>query len=299
MTARIDAADAALVGAPERGGQELDVGAYFARIGFDGQPTVSAETLRRLHRGHVAAIPFENLEIVLGRPVPLDLNSLQDKLIGHRRGGYCYEHNLLFAALLEQLGYPVNHLLARVHPSVDGPGPRTHMALAVEADGLSWLADVGFGAGILEPIPLTDGITVSEDGWTYRLDLSHNVWRLRTLGPSGWSDLYSFTEETQHRADYEIVNYYTATNPASPFVGQIVTMRGGPDARHRLIGQELTTTAPDGTSERRHVHAADLANVLAGIFGIDLEPADAACLRVNPSGSPSPGTSSEMNGVHR
>lgn len=299
MTAKIDGTEEALVGASERDGQELDVEAYFARIGYDDQPTVSAETLRRLHRGHVTTIPFENLEIVLGRPVPLDLNRLQDKLVGHQRGGYCYEHNLLFATMLEHLGYSVSRLLARVHPSVEGPGPRTHMALAVQADGLSWLADVGFGAGILEPIPLTDGITVSQDGWTYRLDLSHNVWRLRTLGPSGWSDLYSFTEEAQHRADYEIVNYYAATNPASPFVGQIVTMRAGPDARHRLIGQELTTTAPDGTSERRHVHPDDLTNVLAGIFGIVMEPADAACLRANPSGNPFPVTSSEMTGVDR
>lgn len=264
MTASIDGTEAAPVAAPERDGQELDVEAYFARIGYDDQPTVSAETLRRLNRG-----------------------------------GCCYEHNLLFATMLEHLGYSVSRLLARVHPSVEGPGPRTHRALAVQAGGVSWLADVGFGAGILEPIPLTDAISVSQDGWIYRLDQSRNVWRLHTLGPVGWSDLYSFTEEAQHRADYEIVNYYTATNPASPFVGQIVTMRVGPDARHRLIGQELTTTRPDGATVRRPVHSDDLTNVLAGIFGIELEPADAACLRANPSGNPFPVTSSDTNGIRR
>ncbi|PZS23092.1 MAG: acetyltransferase [Acidimicrobiales bacterium] len=262
----------------EWGTEKLAVDAYLARIGYHGELAPGGETLRRLHRAHLAAIPFENLDIQLGRPLPLGLPSLEDKMIRHRRGGYCYEHNLLFAALAERLGYPVNRFLGRVNRGDDHPGPLTHMTLVVQADGVSWLADVGFGAGILEPIPLTDGATVAQDGWTYRLERHDGHWRLGTLGPDGWSELYRFTQEHQHRVDYEVANHYTATHPDSVFVGKMVVMRTQPDAKHRLIGQELTTTRADGTSERQIVGPDELIEVLVEVFGIELEPDDGARL---------------------
>jgi len=264
--------------AQEWGAEHLDVDAYLARIGYQGQLTPGGEALRDLHRAHASAIPFENLEILLGRPLPLDLPSLEEKLIRHRRGGYCYEHNLLFAALAERLGYPVTRFLGRVRRQDDRPGPLTHMVLVVHADGVSWLADVGFGAGLLEPIPLTDEATVAQEEWTYRLERHGRHWRLGTLDPNGWSELYRFTEEPQHRVDYEVANYYTATHPDSPFVGKMVVMRTQPGARHRLIGDQLTTTHPDGTNQRRQVAAGQLSEVLAEVFGIELEPDDAARL---------------------
>lgn len=264
--------------AQEWGAEHLDVDAYLARIGYQGQLTPGGEALRDLHRAHASAIPFENLEILLGRPLLLDLPSLEEKLIRHRRGGYCYEHNLLFAALAECLGYPVTRFLGRVRRQDDRPGPLTHMVLVVHADGVSWLADVGFGAGLLEPIPLTDEATVAQEEWTYRLERHGRHWRLGTLDPNGWSELYRFTEEPQHRVDYEVANYYTATHPDSPFVGKMVVMRTQPGARHRLIGDQLTTTHPDGTNQRRQVAAGQLSEVLAEVFGIELEPDDAARL---------------------
>jgi hypothetical protein len=123
----------------------IDLDAYFTRIGYAGVRRPIMETLRALHLAHATHIPFENLDVLLGRRILLDLESLQTKLVRGRRGGYCFEQNALFAAVLERLGFTVTRLAARVRMGVTRVLPRTHVALAVDVDGGSWLADVGFG----------------------------------------------------------------------------------------------------------------------------------------------------------
>src|SRR2546422_1681671 len=118
----------------------IDLDAYFTRIGYAGVRRPTMETLRALHLAHATHISFENLDVLLGRPILLDLESLQAKLVRGRRGGYCFEQNALFAAVLERLGFTVTRLAARVRMGVTRVLPRTHMALAVEVDGGSWLA---------------------------------------------------------------------------------------------------------------------------------------------------------------
>lgn len=140
----------------------LDLDGYLDRIGHPRVPP-SAGALRSLHKAHVRAIPFENVDVLLGTHRGLQLDVIADKLIARHRGGYCYEHALLFAAVLEQLGYAVQRRIARVWP--DRPGPHTHMMLAVAAEGTDYLADVGFGAGMLYPMPLRHGAVVSQAGW--------------------------------------------------------------------------------------------------------------------------------------
>jgi len=179
---------------------QLDVDVYLRRIDYDGPLIPSMETLYNLHRAHAGHIPFENLDIPLGRGISLALGDLQDKLLRHKRGGYCYEHNLLFAALLENLGFEVHRLVARVQP--DKPGPQTHMTLIVSLGDRMWLADVGFGAALLEPIPLKDGVVVHQGAWTNGITRQDNgTWRLRSQGPDGWTDLYAFTREPRHLND--------------------------------------------------------------------------------------------------
>jgi N-hydroxyarylamine O-acetyltransferase len=142
------------------------------------------------------------------------MEDMQNKLLRRPSGGYCYEHNLLFATLLERLGYRVRRLAARVQP--DKPGPRTHMLLIVEADGEEWLADVGFGAALLEPIPFSDGAISHQGGWTYGLQRREGgVWLLRSWNPDGWSDLYAFTTEPQRPIDYVVYNHYTGESYGS------------------------------------------------------------------------------------
>ncbi|TGB08241.1 arylamine N-acetyltransferase [Streptomyces palmae] len=262
------------------GGGGLDLDAYLARIGFRGEARPDLATLRAVHRGHVAAFPFENLEIMLGRPIVLDVTALQDKMVRGPRGGYCYEQNLLFAAALERIGFSFTGLGARIRMGSDRPRAVTHMLLKIAADGQEWLADVGFGAeGLLEPMLFRDGVEVRQGEWTFGLTTAdHGVRILRSLHPEGWFDLYSFTLEERYPVDYTVMNHYIATHPHSPFVARPVVQRTAPGTRRSLVGPLLTITHPDGTAQERVVPATELGALLREIFGIELAAEDLAML---------------------
>src|SRR5450755_2396793 len=137
----------------------LDLPAYLARLGYRGELRADVASLRALHEAHVTHIPFENLDILLGHGIRIDLASVQAKLVRGGRGGYCFEQNALFAAALELVGFRVTRLSARVRMGGPPVRPRTHMLLRVEADGVLWIADVGFGGwGLIEPIPLAEDV---------------------------------------------------------------------------------------------------------------------------------------------
>ena len=263
----------------EWGGERLDLAAYLERIGYPGDPRPELETLIAIHRAHVTAIPFENLDIVLGRGISLELEDLQTKLVGGRRGGYCYERGLLFAAALERIGFSLIRLIARVNPRRPEPGPRTHMLSRVLIDGRPWLADVGFGAGLLEPIPLEAGTTVDQEGWHYRLERDgEGAWLAAARQGEQWSDLYAFTLERQRPIDYVVANHFTQTHPRSPFVGQPVAFSNAIGVRHRLKGLELRIERPDGGHEQRELTTRERDEALREIFGIVLSPPDLAAL---------------------
>ncbi|UFS99377.1 arylamine N-acetyltransferase family protein [Nocardia huaxiensis] len=267
-------------------GGELDLDAYLARIGFTGERTPTLATLRALQYAHVTELPFENLEIILGRGIPLDLESLQDKMIRRRRGGYCYENVGLFAAALERLGFGVTGLAARVSMGATGLRPATHAILRVTTadDDRAWLCDVGFGAGPLEPIELvaSDG-EFSLGAWRYRLErgtdaLGADLWTLYQFGRDGWIDRHSFPLTPQYRTDYVVGNHFVSTSPRSPFTTRPFVQRFLPEAHHVLDGATWTVEYPDGGSEVRELEAAELPKVLAEVFDIDLDEADAAVL---------------------
>ena len=250
---------------------QLDVGAYLERIGYGGETAASVETLQALHRAHVESIPFENLDILLGCGISLELEAIQKKMIYSRRGGYCFEHNLLFGALLERLGFAVTRLAARVDP--ERPGPRTHMNLLIETGGDRWLADVGFGSGLLEAVRLSDGSVSRQSGWTYGLALEENgSWLLRSLAGGEWSGEYAFTLDPQFPIDYVVHNHFTSTHPRSPFLNQLVALRKTSEGQYALRGRELITSRPGESSERRVIADDDLAAVLERVFGIVIDP---------------------------
>ncbi|MEV0120330.1 arylamine N-acetyltransferase [Streptomyces sp. NPDC050703] len=261
-------------------GEELDIDAYLARLGHTGGTKPDLDTLRALHRAHVAAIPFENLEMMLGRPVPLDLAALQDKLVRRRRGGYCYEQNLLFAAALERIGFDVTGLGARVRVGASATRAVTHMLLSVRVDGEAWHCDVGFGGeGLLEPMPLREGAEARQGEWRFRLHGERDgVLVLRTWRPDGWSDLYAYTSEPRLPVDYVVMNHYTSTHPMSSFIRRPVVQRAAPEARRRLVGDQLTVTRADGSVAERTVPVSELPDVLVREFGIELDSADVARL---------------------
>jgi N-hydroxyarylamine O-acetyltransferase len=260
----------------------LDVPAYLGRLGLSVLPGPTAAALGELHRKHVAAIPYENLDIIAGGGVDLSLPALQAKLVARRRGGYCFEHNTLFAAALERAGFAVTRLAGRARLGAPFVRARTHMVLVVAAEGRRWLADVGFGGeGLLEPIPLEHGETSRQGGWTFRVvcEAEGWAWALQSLHPDGWFDLHGFTMEPQHPIDFVMANHFTSTHPISAFTRVATAQRTLPDRRLTLRGRRLTEAEPDGTEADHPVGAADLDRVLRERFGIELDEGELAALR--------------------
>ncbi|MFD7070864.1 arylamine N-acetyltransferase [Streptomyces sp. NPDC059913] len=264
----------------------LDLDAYLTRIGLPGAHRPTAEVLRAVHRAHALAIPFENLDPVLGSAPSLALADLEAKLVRGRRGGYCFEHNTLFAAALTALGFRVTTLGARVVLGA-APGavrPRTHMLMTVAVPGGStpYLADVGFGSssGLLERIPLVAGAESHAGPRHHRLvttphDGPLERWELQAYTAEGtWESLYAFTLEPFEAPDFEVMNWHIATHPRSPFRTGVHVQRTVPGAHLSLAGRTLTVTADDGGREVRELADGDeVLRVLAAEFGIHL-PSD-------------------------
>ncbi|ALG83534.1 arylamine N-acetyltransferase family protein [Gordonia phthalatica] len=265
---------------------QLDLSAYLDRIGVPGPLSPTPDTLRTLHRAHVASIPFENLEIIVGRPVPLDLSSLQAKLVDRRRGGYCFEHATLLAAALEQLGFRFTALSGRVVLGGDpATRPPTHALIVVEFDdGSRHLCDVGFGRGPLEPIPLVDGTEADQGGWRFRLtrqsmdDLfATDRWTLHQHGRE-WVARHVFTLNPQFPIDWAVGNHFVSTSPRSPFTARTFVQRFSAAEHHTLDATTWTVELPNGEEAVQEVDPARLPALLADVFGIDLDDADAQSL---------------------
>jgi N-hydroxyarylamine O-acetyltransferase len=250
---------------------DLDLDAYLKRIDYPGPMRPTVAVLEAIHLAHATHIPFESLDVLLGRPIRLDLAGLQEKLVVGGRGGYCFEQNLLLAAALRKLGFDVRQLAARVRHRGDKPLPRTHMLLMVRIGGADIIADVGFGGeGLLLPVPFSPGAECRHYAWTYRVVEEHaGQWLLQSARGAEWSNLYSFTLEPQTLADYEMANHYTATHPDSPFVRALIVQLPTPAARHALRDRELSIDRGGGRIERRALADDDeMLRVLSGTFGL-------------------------------
>ncbi|NUX55837.1 arylamine N-acetyltransferase family protein [Paraburkholderia youngii] len=256
---------------------------YFARIGYPGPRAATLEVLRAIHRLHPAAIPFENLNPLTRQPVRLELEAIERKLVTQKRGGYCFEQNILFANVLMQLGFKVTPMLARVIWGRE-PGtisPRTHMVLRVDIDGDEWIADVGFGGVTLTaPLRLTAGLAQPIPLGTFRLaNAGHDTVYLEVLAPDeSWSRVYHVDLRAVEWVDYEISNWYTSTSPDSKFVNNLLACRVLPELRVALFNDQLNERDAQGqiVSERRLASAAELADCLRERFGLNLEDIDIA-----------------------
>jgi N-hydroxyarylamine O-acetyltransferase len=247
---------------------------YLARIGYRGAAAANLDTLKALQTAHLEAIPFEALDPLLRRPVKLDLVSLQAKLIEGHRGGYCYEHNLLFRAALAAIGFEVTGLAGRVRwmSPPDSPlGPKTHMLLKVDLAEGAFLADVGFGACLLDaPLQLKTDIEQTTALGTYRLSESGGQLWLDAKRQGGWRTMYVFDLQPQIQADYELGNWFTSTNPTIPLTTRLIMERLSPGQRHRLVDRTLSTEARDGVvvAERTLASATELGDALHDVFKI-------------------------------
>ena len=255
---------------------ELDLDRYFARIGYSGAARPDLATLRALAELHPAAIPFEAVDVLLGRPVDLSLHAVQAKLIAGGRGGYCFEQNGLLKRVLGALGFHVEGLIGRVlwmRPQDAPPMPLTHMALRVTIDGERWLADVGFGSCVAGA-PLRFDAVASEQPTrheTFRLVPRGDWTVLEAQLPDGWSPLYMLSPEPALDIDYVAANWYTATHPGSPFRRELRVARTAPEHRMTLMNNRLTVRRPGGEMERRFLSENELADALVSTFGLRLD----------------------------
>ncbi|MFC3190580.1 N-hydroxyarylamine O-acetyltransferase [Pseudocitrobacter faecalis] len=212
--------------------------AYFTRLGWEGTPETTVETLRKLHLLHNCTIPFENIDVLLPREMQLDDQSLQDKLITARRGGYCFEQNGLLERALHELGFTVRSLLGRVvlanPPQLP---PRTHRLLLVDVEGERWIADVGFGGQTLTaPIRLQADLEQVTPHGDYRLLREGVNWTLQFRHHEHWQSMYIFTLDKQYFADHVMGNFWSAHWPQSHFRHHLLM------CRHLPEGGKLTLT---------------------------------------------------------
>jgi N-hydroxyarylamine O-acetyltransferase len=247
----------------------LDLEAYLARIGLSGRPG-----LAEVHRAHVTSIPFENLDPRRGVPVSLVPEDLERKLVRERRGGYCFEQNLLLKAGLEALGAPVETLLARVRvgASPGNPRPRSHLVLRVRADGKAWHADAGFGHGtLLEPIPFGPGGPHEQSGWQFRVVEDGRELVLQTAQEGEWIDLYGFVPEPVPFVDIETSNWFTSTHPHSPFVTGLIVSAQRPDGARVSLSDWQGLSLREETPARhttRPVQPEEVRELIEERFGL-------------------------------
>jgi N-hydroxyarylamine O-acetyltransferase len=248
------------------------LGAYFERIEWGGPTTPRYDTLAGLLGAHMSRIPFEALDVLLGRPVHLDLEPLQHKLVSSRRGGYCFEHATLFAAVLEQLGFaPVRHTARVVLVVPRHASPRTHMVLTVPTPDGTFIVDPGLG-GLAPrvPVPLIDGVQARADYEVHWMARDGNQWVLRSSAGGNAVDCWVSSLEADNPVDFEVGNHYTATHPMSPFLNRIMLRALTPSGRVTVMNRDVTVR---NGAESRSYQLADrsaLRSLLVEHFGFDL-----------------------------
>ncbi len=252
----------------------LDLDAYLQRIGYAGPRSPTLETLRVLHARHTEAITFENLNPLMGRPVPLDLASVQEKIVHGGRGGWCFEQNLLFSEALRAIGFRVTDLAARVLWGVEENAVtrRSHMLLLVDLQGEPFIADVGFGGQTLTgPVRLQPELVQSTPHEDFRFVRTDGDFKLQTRVGDGWKSLYRFDLQPQLPVDYEVISYFLATHSSSHFRSSLRVARPLPGLRHALANNQLATHYLGGVTEKRVLGSVgEVREALSDLFSLTL-----------------------------
>lgn len=258
----------------------FDLPAYLARIGLKDVPVADAEGLLAVQRAHRLAIPFENLDILLGRGISLEADHVFDKLVRRRRGGYCFEQNSLLLAALHALGFEARPLLARVWLGAIDTPPKTHMINLVRVRDEDWIADAGFGGGYIPPKPLAEGEFRGPDGAGHRLsrDSAHGWMLERCADDECWDRQYSFTTAPVWPADLMLANHFTATAPGGRFTDNAITSIVLPNGFASLFNRDYSRSSAKGDERTEIASAKALQLRLSLVFGIDLTREEVARL---------------------
>lgn len=248
----------------------MNVATYLQRLNYTGPTEPTAETLRELHRAHLLAVPFENLDIHLGREIVLDDERLYGKIVERRRGGFCYELNGAFAALLKELGFSVQKLAAGVARADGSFSPLfDHMALMVELEE-RWLVDVGFGDSFREPLRLDDEGEQAQAFGAYRIRHDGEQRILEQRNDDEWQPQYRFTLQAYEYSDYAEMCRYHQTSPESHFTQKRVCSLATASGRLTLTNGRLITTTGDERYERELASESKIAAILRDQFGVVL-----------------------------
>ena len=255
----------------------FDLNAYLQRIEFSGRAVPDLKTLEQLHRLHPGAIPFENLDTMLGKRVLIDIETIQDKLVARRRGGYCYEHNTLLQAALAAIGFELLPLAARVVWNRDSgyQNPRTHMVLLVSVGTDRYLCDVGFGgANMTKPLRFEPGAELTTPHARFRLIEGDSDFAVEVLIQNRWRRAFEFDLQVQKPIDYEAMNHYVQSYPGSHFRSQLIVAIADATGRSALNNNSLGRFEDGTCIEQRSLLTAEaLYDTLIDRFGISL-PAD-------------------------
>jgi len=255
----------------------MDLEPYFQRIGYVGSRTPNLATLHALTRAHTTTIPFENLDVLLGRRISLEPDALMQKLVHDRRGGYCFEQNGLFLAVLQEMGFDARPLSARVR--IDRPRdytpPRTHIFVRVELEGESFLTDVGVGAHSLTgAIRLNTETPQETPHETRRIVKEDGRWFHQMLMGGEWKDICEFTLEEMPMIDRELGNWFTSAHPVSHFRNRLIVARASDNGeRHTLLNDELKVRDREGKATVTKLGSrAELLSALRSRFGLEFSP---------------------------
>jgi N-hydroxyarylamine O-acetyltransferase len=247
-----------------------DLAAYFARVGYTGPRDATVATLTAIHQHHARAIPFENLDVLLGRGISLEPAAIERKLVRDRRGGYCFEQNGLLRDVLRALGFRVTPLIARVRWQVPDHvvTALTHMVLRVDLGDHAFIADVGFGSrSLFTPLALEFDREQTGSLDPRRLMPRGSLVVHQTRTDDTWGDVYHFTLDEAPAVDFELGNWFTSTHPQSRFKLNLVAARAGDGCRSALFNREFTVRHADGRAEKRELATPDeLLGVLAEFF---------------------------------
>jgi len=264
----------------------LDLDAYLSRVGIAAE-TPSREALSRLQTAHVRAFTFDNIDVLLGTHPGVTLDAIQDKFVGRGRGGYCFEHSSLFAAVLERLGYAVTRHLGRVgDPRL---APRTHLTVEVDLDGERLLCDTGVGRSPLAPIPLVDGADVTTQGWRHGIragkDGMVDVWEVWRHTGDGWELVHTVDTMPVRPVDVAMGHHWTSTKSTSHFMTTLMCVAHGVDSDGTAIIASLTADAvtirrPGQPTEHRAITPDDFDTLpeLVDSLGANLTGAEGAAL---------------------
>ncbi len=255
----------------------LDLDAYFQRIGYRGPKAPTLDVLHAITSAHVQSIPFENLDVLLGRPIALEPEALLRKLVTDRRGGYCFEQNGLFLHVLETLGFDVKPLSARVRLQRprDFLPPRTHVFLRVELEGETWFTDVGVGGASLTcAIRFRENDEQPTPHEPRRFIREGNVWFHQLRYGTTWQDVYEFTTEEMPFIDRTVSNWFTSAHPQSHFRDRLMAARALPEGRRlALLNRDFTIRERDGRADTRTIASPEeLLAILDEHFGLQFPP---------------------------